>query len=129
MSRKNGAIVPNAIIQPASSHTGRWCACRCPPSGVLSVRSRTGNDHHGTSTAQKSDANRNPQASNDTGSRPSTTCSASRTYNAYANAPPSANIMPAVGSDVPPPKMFTIKPRPISASVSATQIRRPTCWR
>src|SRR5262245_3098593 len=77
--RKKGTTVPTTIISRASVQTGRCHSARFPCSEVLVVSRCPGNDHRGSRTAQKTDANRKPQASSETGSRFPTTCSARRT--------------------------------------------------
>src|SRR5436190_15982564 len=77
-SRK-GTIEPRTTIHATRSHSGAWIELRCTSSDVLPSNLSDGNDHHGSTTAQKSDANAKPHAKREIGSRVRVPRSATRT--------------------------------------------------
>src|SRR5438132_5736761 len=57
----NGTIEPSAIIHARKSQSGACMELTWPRSEVLPLKASPGNDHQGSTTAQKSAAKRNPQ--------------------------------------------------------------------
>src|SRR5207247_624175 len=66
----NGTIEPRTIIHATRNQRGACRELRWPSREVLPPKTWPGNDHHGSTTAQKTAANRKPQASSEIGSRP-----------------------------------------------------------